>query len=79
MSSSKASVCSSRGDPKMQYKVPEGYNSGYESGAPSSYCYDTKEIDSSSKEESGKYFDLNWELEDSSKPVINEETGQVNE
>ncbi len=61
MSSSEASVCSSRGDdPKAQYKTPEGYSSNDGSGVPSSYNYDTKEIvDSSSEEESGIHFDLN--------------------
>jgi hypothetical protein len=81
MSSSEVSVsCSSR-DPKAKYKTPEGYNSKDGSGAcPSSYNYDTEEIvDSSSKDkESGINFDLNWEL-DSSKPVVNEETGDVND
>jgi hypothetical protein len=59
---SEALVSSSSRDPKMQYKMPEGCNSADESGVTSSCCYDTKEIDSSSKEESGIHFDLNWEL-----------------
>jgi hypothetical protein len=37
-----------------------------------------KEIDSSNKEELGIHFDLNWEF-NSSKPVVNEKTGQVND
>jgi hypothetical protein len=81
MSSSEASVCSSRRDPKAQYKMPEGYDSEDGSGAcPSSYNYDTEEIvDSSSKDkEPGIHFYLNWEL-DSSKPVVDEETGEVND